>query len=184
MTLLKRFQRIIRAEINDRSIRAGIPEKDLTRLIRKLKAVVREYRKTAASSLARQRGLESKMNEYLEKAAEWRQTAARAGSAGKEELARQAGAKCKEFETQAGGYELPLTSRQKYNSRLDEVLFELQSGIDDAELRIMLHGAGGDNTEAGMTLNRLRLRLDLMEDKVRDLDSLEASAAQLDNIDN
>ncbi len=127
MGILERMSTIIRANINEILDRAEDPEKMLNQLIVDMEDQIRQARGQVASMIAQEKEIKADQEEAERLAAEWAAKAELAVKQGRDDLAREALRRKRDYESHAQVYASQYQSQTEMVARLKQQLAELES---------------------------------------------------------
>src|SRR6056297_1087350 len=104
MGFFERFRRMIKSNLNQMISRAEDPEKMLNQLIIDMNEQLIESKKSVAAAIADEKKLERQMNEQLEQSSDWERKAMLAVRSGKDDLAKEALVRKREYDGYAVQY--------------------------------------------------------------------------------
>lgn len=132
MGILDRITSILRANINALLDEAEDPEKMLDQIIRDMGEAIADARTQVAEMIAQEKLLEADVNRNRTQAEEWQAKAQLAVNRGRDDLAREALARRRDYAGNAETYGRQLTTQAEVVSRLKVDLGALQSKYDAA----------------------------------------------------
>jgi phage shock protein A len=132
MGILDRMSTILRANINDALDKAENPEKMLTQIIRDMASAIEEAKGQVAGVIAQEKQLEAEKNNANRSASEWGDRAEKAVKAGRDDLAREALRRKKDFEGIATTYQTQWDSQHAMVTQLRGQLDQLIRKYEDA----------------------------------------------------
>ena len=133
MGLFKRFRDVLRANINDMISRSENPEKLLNQMIIDMNEQLIESKKGVAAAIADEKRLERQIRETQAKAQEWEKKAVLAVKAGKDELAKEALLRKREYESYAAEMQPQWEAQASSVESLKSSLKDLQRKIEEAQ---------------------------------------------------
>ena len=189
MSILERLSRLIRANLNDLIARAEDPQKIIEQALEDMRSAYAQARTEVSGAMAEVMKLDRETKENQSLAIEYRQKAEDALKAGREDLAREALKRKKNFEDIAAGFAQQLDKQNSIVENLKTQLRALEGKIDEFENRKKLLQARQTVAQAGETLDRVsgfdRARgavdaFERMEQKVQGMEDSAAARAKLD----
>ncbi len=132
MGILDRISTILRSNINASLDRAEDPEKMLTQIIRDMSSAIEEAKGQVAGVIAQEKLLEAEKAGAERSAEEWGHRAEKAVGAGRDDLAREALRRKKDFEGISATYQQQYDSQHQMTSQLRSQLELLMRKYDDA----------------------------------------------------
>jgi phage shock protein A len=183
MGLLERMSTIIRANINELLDRAEDPEKMLNQLILDMEDQIQQARSQVAAMIAQEKELQADLEESRRLAAEWASKAELAVRQGRDDLAREALRRKRDYESHVQVYQSQYQSQAEMVARLKQQLSELESKYErtlrDKEVLIARYKAARAQRQVTQVTAELgsispEAELQRMERKIR---SEEAKAA-------
>jgi phage shock protein A len=133
MGFFQRFRRMVKGNLNDMISRAEDPEKMLDQVIIDMNKQMIESKKSVAGAIADEKKLERQLKQTLATAQEWEEKAKLAVRAGKDDLAKEALLRKKEYMEEAGQYREQLEGQHESVESLKQSLRQLQQKIDEAQ---------------------------------------------------
>jgi phage shock protein A len=122
---------LVRSNVNDLLDRAENPEKTLDQVIRDMAEAINKAKAEVADTIAQKNLIEEDLNESRQLAGEWNKKAELAVKRGKDDLAREALRRQKDYVANAQVYEHQLTTQQEVVDRLKSDLQALQSKYEE-----------------------------------------------------
>ena len=199
MGLFKRFQRVVRSNINDMISKAENPEKMLNQLIVEMNEQLIDSKKSVASAIADEKRLQRQLLEQRRSADLWEQRAMDAVHAGKDDLAKQALVRKQEHADYAADYQKQYDAQHTSVEQLKDSLRHLQQKIDEAsrkknlllarakraeaQQRIQATIGAARNTSAFDAFDRMAAKVEQAEAEAEatdDLAKLDAGGADLE----
>lgn len=183
MSILDRISRLIKSNVNDLIDKAEDPEKMAKQIIEELNQHLVEAKTQTASAIATLNQLEKQAHENADLAQRWQAKAELAVSKGDDDLAREALARKKTYQTAADGLQAQVDQQKKQVEQLKSALCELEARIAEAQakkdLLVARHHSAQANAEIQRTMSKVDASgalsaLDRMQQKV---DSEEAQAS-------
>jgi phage shock protein A len=132
MGILDRISTILRANINSALDKAEDPEKMLDQIIRDMASAIEEAKGQVAGVIAQEKQLEAEKANAERSAREWGDRAEKAVRAGRDDLAREALLRKKDFEGIATTYQQQYDTQHQMTSKLRSQLELLMRKYDDA----------------------------------------------------
>ena len=184
MAILERISSLVRANINDLLDRAEDPEKMLDQIIRDMAEEINRAKAQVAETIAQKNLIEGSLENNRKLAAEWEKKAELAVEKGRDELAREALRRKRDFEANSKVYDEQLVAQRDTVDKLKVDLQALQSKYEEVvrnrEVLIARHKTARARkkvvtTTAAMARIDPTSELRRMEEKIR-LEEAEASA--------
>jgi len=132
MGILDRISTILRANINASLDKAEDPEKMLNQIIRDMASAIEEAKGQVAGVIAQEKQLEAEKTNAERSAAEWSERAERAIKAGRDDLAREALRRKKDFEGISTTYQTQWDTQHQMTSQLRGQLDQLIRKYEDS----------------------------------------------------
>jgi len=132
MGILDRISTILRSNINATLDKAEDPEKMLDQIIRDMASAIEEAKGQVAGVIAQEKQLEMEKNGAEKSAREWSDRAEKAVKAGRDDLAREALRRKKDFEGISTTYQQQYDGQHEMTSKLRGQLELLMRKYDDA----------------------------------------------------
>ncbi|MEI6045979.1 MAG: PspA/IM30 family protein [Chloroflexota bacterium] len=132
MGILDRMSTILRANINSALDKAEDPEKMLDQIIRDMAGAIEEAKGQVAGVIAQEKLLEAEKNNATRSSREWSDRAEKAVKAGRDDLAREALRRKKDFEGIAATYQQQYDTQHEMTSKIRSQLELLMRKYDDA----------------------------------------------------
>ena len=157
MGIFDRFKRVVKSNINQMITKAEDPEKMLNQLVGEMNGQLIESKRSVASAIADEKGLERRVHEHRRKAEEWERRAVLALQAASKEpdrkeyyegLAKKALVQKKEYDTTADKYAEQVTAQHDSVEKLKAALQDLQQRIEEAQRKKSLLIARARRAEA------------------------------------
>jgi phage shock protein A len=123
MGILDRISTILRSNINAALDKAENPEKMLDQIIRDMASAIEEAKGQVAGVIAQEKQLEAEKNNAMRSSDEWGRRAEQAVKAGRDDLAREALRRKKDFE------QIATTYQQQYDTQ-HNMTVQLRSQLD------------------------------------------------------
>lgn len=130
MGVIDRISRLVRANVNDLLDQAEDPEVMIDQILRDMEANIADGRKQVAAMIAQEKELEFDRDETQKLADAWGDKARRAVEAGKDDLAREALRRQKDYADNAAIYEQQLVAQKEAVTRLKAQLAQLEAKYD------------------------------------------------------
>lgn len=130
MGVIDRVSRLVRANVNDLLDQAEDPEIMIDQILRDMESNIADGRKQVAAMIAQEKELEYERDETTKLADAWGDKARRAVEAGKDDLAREALRRQKDYADNAALYEQQLTVQKEAVGRLKSQLSQLEAKYD------------------------------------------------------
>ena len=130
MGVIDRVSRLVRANVNDLLDQAEDPEKMIDQIIRDMESNIGDARQQVAAMIAQEKELEYDRDETQKLAGAWGDKAKRAVSAGKDDLAREALRRQKDYADNAALYEQQLEVQKEAVAKLKSQLSQLEAKLD------------------------------------------------------
>ena len=118
MGILDRMSTILRSNINAALDKAEDPEKMLDQIIRDMASAIEEAKGQVAGVIAQEKQLEAEKRNAEKSSREWSDRAEKAIRAGRDDLAREALRRKKDFEGIATTYQTQYDSQHEMTSKL------------------------------------------------------------------
>jgi phage shock protein A len=203
MGVLDRVSRLVRANINDLLDQAEDPEIMIDQILRDMESNIADARKQVAAMIAQEKELEYDRDETQKLADAWGSKAQRAVDAGKDDLAREALRRQKDYSDNAALYEQQLQLQSQAVAKLKSQLSQLEAKYDQtrsqrdtliarqrraraqATIAASLSGADFSSMDPTSDLDRMERKIRSQEAQTAALlemedDSIEAQFAELD----
>lgn len=130
MGVIDRVSRLVRANVNDLLDQAEDPEIMIDQILRDMEANIIDGRKQVAAMIAQEKELEYDRDETQKLAGAWGEKARRAVEAGKDDLAREALRRQKDYADNATLYDQQLAAQKEAVNRLKDQLSQLEAKYD------------------------------------------------------
>lgn len=130
MGVLDRMSRLVRANVNDLLDQAEDPEKMIDQILRDMESNIVDARKQVAAMIAQEKELEYDRDETQKLSDAWGEKAQRAVEAGKDDLAREALRRQKDYADNADLYDQQLTAQKEAVAKLKMQLAQLEAKYD------------------------------------------------------
>lgn len=131
--IFERISTILRANINDMLDHAEDPEKMINQIIRDMEDAIQEARRQTTEMLAQQKLLEARVADTQKEANDWNRKAELAVQQNRDDLAREALRRSRDYQSQLTVYQQQLADQQALVARLREQLDELESKYESAK---------------------------------------------------
>jgi len=190
MSIFSRFNDIINSNLNDLLDRIEDPERMIKQIIREMEENIARCRDDVIGAIASEKQLLRELEQHRQHAEDWQAKAEQAMLAGREDLARTALARKKEFARIIDNLEPAWGSARNTSERLKEQLRKLEDKLEEAKrkrttLTVRQRAAEArqkmDGTlrhfENGLDTQK---RFDRMEDRVSEIEARADAAAELD----
>ncbi len=196
MGVIDRVSRLVRANVNDLLDQAEDPEIMIDQILRDMESNIADARKQVASMIAQEKELEYERDETQKLAGAWGDKAQRAVDAGKDDLAREALRRQKDYGDNSALYEQQLELQNQAVTKLKGQLSQLEAKYDQtrsqrdslvarqkrarAQAQIAESVGGADFSSMDPTSD-----LDRMERKIRSQEATSAAMLEMqdDSID-
>jgi phage shock protein A len=133
MAILDRIGNILRANVNDMLDQAEDPEKMLAQITRDMAEAIKEARSQVAETIAQEHLLRDNMEKNRKLSAEWSDKAELAVERGRDDLAREALKRKRDFESNTTMYETQLNTQHAMVEKLKIDLQSLESKYEDLQ---------------------------------------------------
>ncbi len=133
MPILDRMANILRANVNDLLDKAEDPEKMLNQITRDMAEAIQEAKAQVTETIAQENLLRSNMENSRRAAAEWQEKAELAVEKGRDDLAREALRRKKDYDGNASVYEQQLTAQHDMVEKLKADLQALQGKYEELQ---------------------------------------------------
>ncbi len=192
MGVIDRVSRLVRANVNDLLDQAEDPEKMIDQIIRDMESNIGDARKQVAAMIAQEKELEYDRDETQKLADAWGDKAKRAVQADKDDLAREALRRQKDYADNAALYDQQLSTQKDAVSKLKSQLSQLEAKYDQtrsqrdalvarqkraraqAQVAASLNPADFSSMDASSDLDR-------MERKIRGQEAQTAAMLEMQN---
>lgn len=188
MGIFSRLATLLKSNINDLISRSEDPEKMLNQIIVDMNEQLVEARKQVALSIADEKRLEKQVAEQAAKANEWERRAMLAVRAGDENLAKEALARKKEFESLRDQFQEQWLKQKQAVDQLKLALRALNGKIEEAKRKKNLLIARKKRAEAQKAIQETMSGLknasafeafDRMASKIEQMEAEAEAAAEL-----
>lgn len=203
MGVIDRVSRLVRANVNDLLDQAENPEIMIDQILRDMESNIADARKQVASMIAQEKELEFDRDETRKLADAWGDKAQRAVDAGKDDLAREALRRQKDYGDNAALYEQQLELQNQAVAKLKSQLSQLEAKFDQtrgqrdtlvarqkraraqAQIAASVSGADFSSMDPSSDLDRMERKIRGQEAQAAAMlemqdDSIEAQFAELD----
>lgn len=203
MGVMDRVSRLVRANVNDLLDQAEDPEIMIDQILRDMESNIADGRKQVAAMIAQEKELEFERDETQKLADAWGDKAQRAVDASKDDLAREALRRQKDYSDNAGLYGQQLELQGQAVAKLKAQLAQLEAKYDQtrgqrdtliarqkraraqAQIAESLSGADFSAMDPSSDLDRMERKIRSQEAKSAALlemqdDSIDAQFAELD----
>jgi phage shock protein A len=189
MGIFKRLSDIITANVNDLLDRAEDPEKMIKQVVREMEEAVEAARRNAAQAMASQKKLARELETDRRLRDEWEKKAVQALEGGREDLAREALGRKKEYEALIETLQAQFDKGEGTCHNLRQTLRALQAKLAEAKRKQLILSARRKAAEAELAaqskLGGARdkaaafAKFDAMEEKVEDLEAQAEALKEL-----
>jgi phage shock protein A len=176
--------------VNDIISKAEKPEKMLNQLIIDMNEQLIESKKAVAMAIADEKKLERETQNQLAQSQEWERKAMLAVQAGKDDLAKEALLRKKEYDNAYGEYKKQWEAQKTSVDKLKESLRELQNKIEEAQRKKNLLIARAKRAEAQQKIQDTissvsgnRSAFDAFDRMAAKVDQMEAQADAAKELD-
>jgi phage shock protein A len=196
MGVIDRMSRLVRANVNDLLDQAEDPEKMIDQIIRDMESNIADARKQVAAMIAQEKELEYDRDETQKLADAWGDKAQRAVEANKDDLAREALRRQKDYADNAALYDQQLIAQKEAVTKLKSQLSQLEAKYDQTRSQRDTLGArpkraraqarvAGSLSSADFSSMDPSADLDRMERKIRGQEAQTAAMLEMqdDSID-
>lgn len=203
MGVIDRVSRLVRANVNDLLDQAEDPEIMIDQILRDMESNISDARKQVAAMIAQEKELEFERNETQKLADAWGDKAQRAVDAGKDDLAREALRRQKDYADNAALYEQQLELQSQAVVKLKSQLAQLEAKYDQtrsqrdsliarqkraraqAQIAESMSGADFSSMDPSSDLDRMERKIRGQEARTAAMlemqdDSVDAQFAELD----
>lgn len=188
-SFFKRVSDVINANLNDLLDRIEDPERMLKQLIREMEDNINQAKEGVINAIASEKQLLQELENHRRQAAAWQQKAEQALAADKEDLARSALMRKKEYDAIIANLEPAWQSAQATSQRLKTQLQQLEAKLEEARRKrgtlIARQRASEAREQMHRTLDKFQSgldaqqRFDRMEDKVAEMEARAAAMTEL-----
>ncbi|MCL4534579.1 MAG: PspA/IM30 family protein [Bacteroidetes bacterium] len=188
MAILNRVSNILRANINDMLDHAEDPEKMLNQICRDMAQAIQEAKAQVTETIAQENLLKSNLENARNMAAQWQEKAELAVEKGRDDLAREALHRKRDFEGNAQVYETQLASQHQMVDKLKADLQALEEKYEDLlrnrEVLIARHKMAEAQRKIQTTVSAASAvdytsDLNRMEEKIRLEEARAAASAEM-----
>lgn len=193
-TLFQRVNAIINANVNDLLDRIEDPERMIKQIIREMEENITQAKEDVVAAITSEKQLQRELESHRTLVEQWREKAETALTAGKEDLARAALVRKKEYEAIVANLEPAWASAHTTSTRLKNQLKQLEDKLEEAKHKrsALLARQRASEAQRKMrdTAARFQTGLDTsarfarMEDKVAEMEANAAAWAELENSQN
>jgi len=185
MSVMDRLSRLIRANVNDLIDKAEDPELMLDQILRDMQSNITSTRAQVAAMIAQEKELEADLDETQRLASEWDRKARRAVESGKDELAREALRRKRDYQENGRVYQQQHQAQEQMVEKLKAQLRQLetkyQTTFGQRDALVARHRRAHAQQQVAQSLTTITpldpsSELDRMERKIR---GTEAQAAAL-----
>ncbi|MBI2906878.1 MAG: PspA/IM30 family protein [Chloroflexi bacterium] len=185
MQILDRVSTILRANINDLLDQAEDPEKMLNQIARDMADAIKQAKGQVTETIAQQNLIRSNLEKSRELAAQWGEKAELAVSKGKDDLAKEALRRKRDYEANSKVYETQLAAQTQTVEKLKTDLAALESKYGELqrnkEALIARHKVAQAQAQIQKTISTVSVtdyssELSRMDEKIR-LEEARAAAA-------
>lgn len=203
MGVIDRVSRLVRANVNDLLDQAEDPEVMIDQILRDMESNIGEARKQVAAMIAQEKELEYERDDTQKLAGAWGDKAQRAVDAGKDDLAREALRRQKDYSDNAALYSQQLELQSQAVTKLKGQLSALEAKYDQtrsqrdslvarekraraqAQISQSLSGTDFSSMDPSSDLDRMERKIRSKEAQTAALidmqdDSIDAQFAELD----
>lgn len=192
MGVIDRVSRLVRANVNDLLDQAEDPEKMIDQILRDMESNIGEARKQVAAMIAQEKELEHDQNETNKLADAWSDKARRAVGAGKDDLAREALRRQKDYSESANLYGQQLAAQTETVDKLKSQLSQLEAKYEQTRSQrdslVARHKRARAQAQVAASLDTSDFSsmdpsadLDRMERKIRSQESRTAAMLEMQN---
>jgi len=188
MPILDRVANILRANVNDLLDQAEDPEKMLNQITRDMAEAIKEAKAQVTETIAQENLLKGNAAKSKELAAQWQEKAELAVERGRDDLAREALRRKRDYEANGTVYETQLTAQHQMVEKLKTDLQALESKYEELqrnrEVLIARHKLAEaqkriQTTVAAASAIDFTSELGCMEEKIRLEEARAAASAEL-----
>ncbi|MDR2419672.1 MAG: PspA/IM30 family protein [Treponema sp.] len=183
MGLFSRLKTLVSSNVNDMISKAEKPEKMLNQLLIEMSEQLIESKKAVAMAIADEKKLERETENQRAQAQEWERKAMLAVQAGKDDLAKEALLRKKDYDSAYAEYHKQWEAQKVSVDKLKESLKELQNKIEEAQRKKNLLVARAKRAEAQQkiqsTISNIagnRSAFDAFDRMAAKVDQMEAEA--------
>ena len=194
MGIFSRLRTLIASNVNDMIGKAEKPEKMLNQLIIEMNEQLIESKKAVAMAIADEKKLEREKDNQIAQSKEWERKAMLAVTNGKDDLAKEALLRKKEYDIAGEEYQKQWEAQKASVDSLKESLRELQNKIEEAQRKKNLLIARAKRAEAQQKIqdtistvsgNRSAFEaFDRMAAKVDQMEAMADASKELEDLSN
>jgi len=194
MGIFSRLRTLIASNVNDMIGKAEKPEKMLNQLIIEMNEQLIESKKAVAMAIADEKKLEREKDNQIAQSKEWERKAMLAVTNGKDDLAKEALLRKKEYDIAGAEYQKQWEAQKASVDSLKESLRELQNKIEEAQRKKNLLIARAKRAEAQQKIqdtistvsgNRSAFEaFDRMAAKVDQMEAMADASKELEDLSN
>ncbi len=187
--IFERISTILRANINDMLDHAEDPEKMINQIIRDMESAIQDARAQTTEMLAQQKLLEARVLDTQKEVNEWNHKAELAVQQNRDDLAREALRRSRDYQSQLTVYQQQLADQEALVARLRSQLDELESKYESAKrqrdtliARSRAAAAKQQMSQAQSQMSQVPdfgSEMSRMEDKVRTEEARAAASAEM-----
>jgi phage shock protein A len=190
MGILDRISTILRSNINAALDKAENPEKMLDQIIRDMASAIEEAKGQVAGVIAQEKQLEAEKAQAEKQAKEWGQRAEKAIRAGRDDLAREALRRKKDFESNAEQYQQQWDVQHqmvtKLRSQLDLLIRKYDEAVRNRDVLIARHRTAQAQMQMNKTMKGLQgkdLTSDFsrMDRRIKEMEARASAEAELNS---
>lgn len=188
-SIFKRISDIISANINDLIDRVEDPERMIKQVINEMEENIGKAKEGVIEAIASEKHLKKELDDNRRQAEEWYRKAEEALVQGKEELARSALARKKEFDNICNALEPSWESARRTSEMLKTQLKALEAKLEEARRKrgtlVARQRAAEARQQMDRTLSHVQAGMEAqsmfnrMEDKVTEMEARTEAAAEL-----
>ena len=192
MELIKRIQRVIRANLNSRTDSAEDPEKILEQAVTEMQTNLVQLRQAVAQAIATQKRTERQTAQAKSTAEEWYRRAQLSLQANNEPLAREALTKRRAYQETHDALAAQMQQQNSLIAKMKQDMRSLELKISEAKTKKDMFIARARSAEASYRLQEMLSSssttsslnaFERMEEKVLQLEAKSEAIAQLDSDD-
>lgn len=183
MGIFSRLKTLIASNVNEVISKAEKPEKMLNQLIIEMQEQLVESKKSVALAIADEKKLEREMQNQEAQSQDWEKKAMLAVNAGKDDLAKEALLRKREYDNAAAEYRKQWEVQKNSVEKLKDSLRELQNKIEEARRKKNLLIAKAKRAEAQQKIQDTmasvsgnRSAFDAFDRMAQKVDQMEAQA--------
>jgi phage shock protein A len=190
MGILDRISTILRSNINSALDKAENPEKMLDQIIRDMAQAIEEAKGQVAGVIAGEKQLEAEKVQAEKQSNEWGNRAEKAIRAGRDDLAREALRRKKDFESNAEQYQAQWDAQHqmvtKLRSQLDLLIRKYDEAVRNRDVLIARHRTAKAQSQMNKTLKDIQgkdLTSDFsrMDRRIKEMEARASAEAELNN---